>query len=42
MMGSHMLKFNGLILDLLLNNITLNVNELGSITWLVVVGVEYL
>jgi hypothetical protein len=41
-MGSHMLKFNGLILDLLLNNITLNVNELGSITWLVVVGVEYL
>jgi flagellar biogenesis protein FliO len=36
-----MLIFYGLILNLLLNNITLNVNDLGSATRLVVIGVKY-
>jgi hypothetical protein len=36
-----MLNFIVLILNLLLNNITLNVNVLGSITLLIVIGEKY-
>jgi hypothetical protein len=40
-MGSYMLNFNGLIMNLLLSNITLNVNILGIATLLIVIGEKY-
>jgi hypothetical protein len=38
---TYVLKTNGMILDFLLYNIILNVDVLGSITLLVVIGVLY-
>jgi hypothetical protein len=41
LMGSYMLNLNGVIQNLLLNNITLNVNILGRATLLIVMGEKY-
>jgi hypothetical protein len=40
-LGTYVLKTNSMILDFLLNNIILNIDVLGSITLLVVIGVLY-
>jgi hypothetical protein len=41
LLGTYVLKTNGMILNFLLNNIILNIDVLGSITLLVVIGVLY-
>jgi hypothetical protein len=41
LLGTYVLKTNGMILDFLLNNIILNIEVIGSITLLVVIEVLY-